>query len=116
MRHEASTACRERRRYPRYALNAPLIAVNSHGIESYRSRDISAGGAFLRARRAPPLGSRMRLEFDIGRDRHFAVWGTVVREERTFPPSMAVGGFAVAFELSEDQRGELARALEHEVA
>src|SRR4051794_8073116 len=100
---------RNRRRHPRSAYEGPVILVNAGEVETVSARDLAAGGIYLNAASAPPVGARVQVEFAVGKDRRFSLWGTVVRQDVVDPDG--VRGFAVRF----DAQAELETALAHAI-
>src|SRR5437867_6222424 len=100
----------EQRRYRRVRLQSPVIVVASGQVQTLAARDIGPGGVFVYAASCPSVGSQVRVEFDLGKDRHFAVPGKVIRDDTVTAPH-GRPGFAIGFEAREELREEIDRAL-----
>ena len=100
----------ERRRYRRVSLTTPVIVIRSAEIRTYSTRDLSPGGAFLFANDAPPVGSAVRIEFVLARNKRFSMPATVIRDE-TNRPAHEQPGFAISFDISPGAREEIGCAV-----
>lgn len=103
----------EHRRAPRKQLAARFTARESSGAGtlSFRSEDVSTGGAFLRSELLLEQGETLALTFEV------PGWGEVTSRARVawvrrFPEADQVAGMGVEFVvISEDEREAIARWL-----
>ena len=82
---------RERRRYPRAAVEIVIKYANTEQFFTDYAMNISLGGIFIKTATPFPINTRLSIHFSIpGLDRAIRTTGVVMRSSREPPAGMGV--------------------------